>query len=50
MVPVAPVITGATFIFTFLMRYMSIAKFLYFKMFLASFLTNVLSPAIASIY
>jgi hypothetical protein len=50
MVPVAPVITGTTFIFTFLMRYISIAKSLCFKMFSASFLINVVLPAIANIY
>jgi len=50
MAPVAPVITGTTFIFTFLMRYISIAKSLYFKMFSASFLINFLSPAIANIF
>ena len=35
-VPVAPIITGITFVFTFHMRCISIVKFLYFRIFLAS--------------
>jgi len=50
MVPVAPVITGITFIFIFLMRYISIAMSLYFKIFSASFLIIVQYPEIVSIY
>jgi hypothetical protein len=38
MVPVAPIITGITLVFTFHMRCISIVKSLYFKIFSASFL------------
>jgi hypothetical protein len=38
MVPVAPIITGITLAFTFHMRYISIVRSLYFKIFSASFL------------
>jgi hypothetical protein len=50
MVPIAPVITGITSIFTFLMRYISIAMSFYFNIFSPSFLITVQSPEIASIY
>ena len=48
MVPVAPIITGITFVFTFHMCCISIVRFLYFKIFSASFLITFLSPAIAT--
>jgi hypothetical protein len=35
MVPVAPIITGVTFVFTFHMRWVSIIRSLYFKIFSA---------------
>ena len=47
-VPVAPIITGITFVFTFHMRCISIVKSLYFKTFSASFLITFLSPEIAT--
>jgi hypothetical protein len=50
MVPVAPGITGITSIFTFLMRYISIAMSFYFKIFSVSFLITIHCPEIASIY
>jgi len=37
MVPVAPIITGTTFVFTFHMRCISIVRSLYFRIFSASF-------------
>ena len=37
MVPVAPIITGITLVFTFHMRCISIVRSLYFKIFSASF-------------
>jgi len=37
-VPVAPIITGITFVFTFHMRCISIVRDLYFRIFSASFL------------
>jgi hypothetical protein len=37
MVPVAPIITGITFVFTFHMHCISIVRSLYFKIFSASF-------------
>ena len=43
-VPVAPVITGITFVFTFHMRCISIVRSLYFRVFSASFLITFLSP------
>jgi hypothetical protein len=48
MVPVAPIITGITFGFTFHMRCISIVWSLYFRIFLASFLITFLSPEIAT--
>ena len=37
-VPVAPIITGITFVFTFHVRCISIVRYLYFRIFSASFL------------
>ena len=48
MVPVAPIITGITFAFTFCMRRISNVRNLYCKMFSASFLTTFLSPRITT--
>jgi len=48
MVPVAPIITGITFVFTFHMRSISIVRFLYFRIFSASFLITFLSPEFAT--
>ena len=48
MVPVAPIITGITLVFTFHMRCISIVRSLYFKIFSASFLITFLSPEIAT--
>ena len=47
-VPVAPIITGITFVFTFYMRCISIVRSLYFRIFSASFLITFLSPEIAT--
>ena len=47
-VPVAPIITGITFVFTFHMRCISIVRFLYFRIFSASFLITFLSPEIGT--
>ena len=47
-VPVAPIITGITFVFTFHMRCISIVRSLYFRIFSASFLITFLSPEIAT--
>ena len=47
-VPVAPIITGVTFVFTFHMRYISVVRFLFFEIFSASFLITFLSPEIAT--
>jgi hypothetical protein len=38
MVPVAPIVTGITCVFTFHMSSISLARFLYFRFFSASFL------------
>ena len=46
-VPVAPIVTGITFVFTFHMRCISIVRSLYFRIFWASFLIIFLSPEIA---
>jgi len=43
-VPVASIITGITFAFTFYMRCISIVRYLYFRIFLASFLITFLTP------
>jgi len=48
MVPVASIITGITFVFTFHMRCISIVMSLYFKILSASFLITFLSPEIAT--
>jgi len=48
MVPVAPIITEITFVFTFHVRCISIVRSLYFRVFLASFLITFLSPEIAT--
>ena len=48
MVPVAPVITGITFAFTFHMRWISFIRSLYLKIFSASFLITCLSTEIAT--
>ena len=45
-VPVAPIITGVTFVFTCHMRWISIVKSLYFRIFSAYFLITFLSPEI----
>ena len=47
-VPVAPIITGITFVFILHMRCISVVKSLYFRIFLASFLTTFWSPEIAT--
>ena len=47
-VPVVPVITGVTFVFTFHMRCISIVGSLYFRIFSASFLIPFVSPEIAT--
>jgi len=47
-VPVAPVITGITFVFTFNMYCISIVRSLYFKIFSASYLITFLSSEIAT--
>ena len=47
-VPVAPIITGIAFVFTFHMRCISILRSLYFSIFSASFLITFLSPEIAT--
>ena len=46
-VPVTPVITGITFVFTFHMGCISIVRSLYFRIFSASFSIMFLSPEIA---
>ena len=47
-VPVAPIITGINFVFTFHMHCVSIVRSLYFRVFSASFLITFLSPEIAT--
>ena len=47
-VPVIPIITGITFVFTFHMRCISIVRSLYFRIFSASFLITFLFPEIAT--
>ena len=47
-VPVAPIMTGITFVFTFYMRCISIVRSLYFRILSASFLIAFMSPAIAT--
>jgi hypothetical protein len=48
MVPVAPIITGITLVFTFHMSCISIVRSLYFKIFSASFVITFLSPGIST--
>jgi len=47
-VPVAPIITGIAFVFTFYMRSISVVRPLYFLIFSASYLITFLSPEIAT--
>ena len=47
-VPVAPIITGITFVFTFHMRCITVVFLFYFRIFSASFLIIFLSPEIAT--
>ena len=47
-VPVTPIITGITFVFTSHMRCISIVRSLYFRIFSVSFLNTFLSPEIAT--
>jgi len=47
-VPVAPIITGIMFVFTFHMRCISIVRSLYFRFFSSSFSITFLSPEIAT--
>ena len=48
MVPVAPIITGTTFVFTFHMNCNSVGRSLYFRILTAYFLITFLSPGIAT--
>ena len=48
MVPVAPVITSITFVFTFHVCSVLVVRSLYFRIFLVSFLITFLSPEIAT--
>ena len=48
MVPVAPIISDVTLVFTFNMLCISVVRSLYFKIFSASFLITFLSPDIAT--
>ena len=48
MVPVAPIITSITLVFTFHMHCISIVRSLYFKIFSASFSITFLSPGFAT--
>ena len=48
MVPVAAVITGITFVFTFYMHYIYIVRSLYFRILWACLLITFLSPEIAT--
>ena len=48
MVPVAPIITGITLVFTFHMSCISFLRSLYFKIFSVTFLITFLSPGIAT--
>ena len=47
-VPVAPIITGITFVFTFPLRCVSIVRSLYFRISFTSFLITFLSPEIST--
>jgi len=46
-VPVAPVITGITFVYTFHMPCISVVRSLYIRIFSASFLITFLSPEVS---
>jgi len=48
MVPVAPIISGITVVFKFHMRWISVVKALYFRIFSASLLVTFLSPEIST--
>ena len=48
MVPLVPIVTGITLVFTFHVRCISVVRSLYFKIFSASFLITFLSPMIAT--
>ena len=48
MIPVAPIITGITFVSTFYMRFISNVRSLYFRIFSATFLITFLSPEFAT--
>ena len=48
MFPVAPIITGITFVFTYHMRCISVLRSLYFRIFSGSFVITFLSPEIAT--
>ena len=48
MIPVAPIITSINFAFTFHMHWISIMRYLYFKIFSASFSITFLCPGIAT--
>jgi hypothetical protein len=48
MVPVAPIITGISFVSTFHMRCIYMVRYLYFRIFSASFSITFLSPEITS--
>ena len=47
-VPVAPIITGITFVFTFHLRCISVVSSLYFRIISAFFIITFLSPEIAT--
>jgi hypothetical protein len=47
-VPVASIVTGITFVFTFHMGCIYVARFLYFRIFWASCFITFLSPKIAT--
>ena len=48
LVPVAPIIAGFTFVFIFQINCITIVRFLYFRIFSASFLITFLCPEIAA--
>ena len=48
MVPVAPIITGITFVFIFHMPSISIVRFLYFRIFSPSVLITLLSSEVST--
>jgi hypothetical protein len=50
MVPVAPIITGIAFVFTFHMRCISIVSSLYFRIFSASFFNHISVPRNRNVY